>query len=173
MTARRRSSLAGMPISAYACAPPIRAGDAMSQHQFFKRMPVNQQVAQKLETITFPAPTRGLVLSENESFHAAGRGDRDGQLEADHEGRQPARRLHPLGRTAGDDAGDFGVRIRQRHHSQDVRCQRHQGLRRHHDDAGRGRERADVRQLRRLADGQPGRRLDDCGQRRRRPAAAL
>jgi hypothetical protein len=44
----------------------------MSQHQFFKRMPVNQQVAQKLETTTFPAPTRGLVLAENESFMQSG-----------------------------------------------------------------------------------------------------
>ena len=44
----------------------------MSQHQFFKRMPVNQQVAQKLETTTFPAPTRGLVLAENESFMQPG-----------------------------------------------------------------------------------------------------
>ena len=44
----------------------------MSQHQLFKRMPVNQQVAQKLESTTFPAPTRGLVLSENESFMQPG-----------------------------------------------------------------------------------------------------
>ena len=44
----------------------------MSMHQLFKRMPVNQQVAQKLESTTFPAPTRGLVLSENESFMQPG-----------------------------------------------------------------------------------------------------
>jgi len=44
----------------------------MSQHQLFKRMPVNQQVAQKLESTTFPAPTRGLVLAENESFMQPG-----------------------------------------------------------------------------------------------------
>jgi hypothetical protein len=44
----------------------------MSQHQLFKRQPVNMQVAQKLESMTFSAPTRGLVLSENESFMQPG-----------------------------------------------------------------------------------------------------
>ena len=46
--------------------------DAMSQHQVFKRVPVNPQVVTKLETLTFPAPTRGLVLSENESYMQPG-----------------------------------------------------------------------------------------------------
>lgn len=40
----------------------------MSQHQAFRRKAVNQQVAQKLELVTLPAPTRGLVLNENETF---------------------------------------------------------------------------------------------------------
>ena len=44
----------------------------MSIHQLFKRQPVNMQVAQKLESTTFPAPTRGLILSENESFMQPG-----------------------------------------------------------------------------------------------------
>jgi hypothetical protein len=44
----------------------------MSQHQFFRRTPVQPQAAQKLETITFPAPTRGLVQNENESYMQPG-----------------------------------------------------------------------------------------------------
>ena len=40
----------------------------MSQHQFFKRTAVSPQLAQQLRTVTLPAPTRGLVLNENESF---------------------------------------------------------------------------------------------------------
>ena len=44
----------------------------MSQHQFFRRTAVPPQAAQKLETITFPAPTRGLVQNENESFMQPG-----------------------------------------------------------------------------------------------------
>jgi hypothetical protein len=44
----------------------------MSQHQSFKRVAVPAQVAQKLDTITLPAPTRGLVLNENEAFMQPG-----------------------------------------------------------------------------------------------------
>ena len=44
----------------------------MSQHQFFKRTAVPAQVAIKQETITFPAPTRGLIISENESYMQPG-----------------------------------------------------------------------------------------------------
>ena len=44
----------------------------MSQYQSFKRVAVPAQVAQKLDTITLPAPTRGLVLNENEAFMQPG-----------------------------------------------------------------------------------------------------
>ena len=44
----------------------------MSQHQAFRRTAVPAQVAQKLETVTIPAPTRGLVLNENEAFMQPG-----------------------------------------------------------------------------------------------------
>jgi hypothetical protein len=44
----------------------------MSQHQAFKRVAVPVQVAAKLETVTLSAPTRGLVLNENETFMQAG-----------------------------------------------------------------------------------------------------
>jgi len=44
----------------------------MSQHAAFRRVPVNQQVATKQETLTFPAPTRGLILNENESYMQPG-----------------------------------------------------------------------------------------------------
>ena len=44
----------------------------MSQYQSFKRIAVPAQVAQKLDTITLPAPTRGLVLNENEAFMQPG-----------------------------------------------------------------------------------------------------
>lgn len=44
----------------------------MSQHQAFKRIAVPQQVATKQETLTFPAPTRGIVLNENESYMQPG-----------------------------------------------------------------------------------------------------
>ena len=44
----------------------------MSQHQFFRRAAVPAEVAQRLETITIPAPTRGIILSENEAFMQPG-----------------------------------------------------------------------------------------------------
>jgi hypothetical protein len=44
----------------------------MSQHQFFRRSPVPPQAAQQLQTITIPAPTRGLILNENEAFMQPG-----------------------------------------------------------------------------------------------------
>jgi hypothetical protein len=44
----------------------------MSQHQAFRRTAVPSQVAQRLETITFPAPTRGIIQSENETFMQPG-----------------------------------------------------------------------------------------------------
>ena len=45
----------------------------MSQHQSFRRQPVPPQVAQQLETITFPAPTRGIDPERKRSLHAARR----------------------------------------------------------------------------------------------------
>jgi len=47
-------------------------GAAMSQHQAFRRQPVPQQVAQAQKTITIPAPTRGIVLDENDAFMQPG-----------------------------------------------------------------------------------------------------
>ena len=44
----------------------------MSIHQAFRRSAVQPQAAQQLRTITIPAPTRGLVLNENESFMQPG-----------------------------------------------------------------------------------------------------
>jgi len=44
----------------------------MSSHQAFKRVAVPAQMAQKLETVTIPAPTRGLILSESEAFMQPG-----------------------------------------------------------------------------------------------------
>jgi hypothetical protein len=44
----------------------------MAQHAAFRRVPVNPQVATKQETTTFPAPTRGLILNENESYMQPG-----------------------------------------------------------------------------------------------------
>jgi hypothetical protein len=41
-------------------------------YQNFRRSAVPPQVAQQLQTITIPAPTRGLVLNENESFMQPG-----------------------------------------------------------------------------------------------------
>ena len=38
----------------------------------FRRTPMPVQVAQKLETVTIPAPTRGLVLNENEAYMQPG-----------------------------------------------------------------------------------------------------
>lgn len=38
----------------------------------FRRMPVPQQIAQTLEATTIPAPTRGLVLDENQAFMQPG-----------------------------------------------------------------------------------------------------
>jgi hypothetical protein len=44
----------------------------MSMHQFFKRSMAQGQPVQQLETTTIPAPTRGLILNENESFMQPG-----------------------------------------------------------------------------------------------------
>jgi len=44
----------------------------MSQHQAFKRVAVPAQVAQKLETITLPAPTRGIIENENFAYMQPG-----------------------------------------------------------------------------------------------------
>ena len=44
----------------------------MSQHQFLKRMPVDQQQATRTETVTFPAPVRGIIINENESYMQPG-----------------------------------------------------------------------------------------------------
>ena len=44
----------------------------MSQHQFFRRSAVPAQVAQKFEITTLPAPSRGLVLSENFAYMQPG-----------------------------------------------------------------------------------------------------
>ena len=44
----------------------------MSQHQAFRRTAVPQQMAQALQVTTLPAPTRGLVLSENYTFMQPG-----------------------------------------------------------------------------------------------------
>jgi hypothetical protein len=44
----------------------------MSQHQAFRRTAVPQQVAQQLQTITIPAPTRGIIQNENEAYMQPG-----------------------------------------------------------------------------------------------------
>jgi hypothetical protein len=44
----------------------------MSAFAAFRRQPVPQQIAQNLQTITIPAPTRGLIQSENEAFMQPG-----------------------------------------------------------------------------------------------------
>jgi len=44
----------------------------VSQFQAFKRVAVPAQVAQKLDTITIPAPTRGIIINENEAFMQPG-----------------------------------------------------------------------------------------------------
>ena len=44
----------------------------MSAYAAFRRQPVNPQVAQSLRSITIPAPTRGLILSENDAFMQPG-----------------------------------------------------------------------------------------------------
>lgn len=44
----------------------------MSQHAAFRRVPVQPQAAEQMQARTFPAPTRGLILNENESFMKPG-----------------------------------------------------------------------------------------------------
>jgi hypothetical protein len=48
------------------------AGAVMSKHEAFRRAAVPQQVAQRLETITIPAPTRGIIMNENEAYTQPG-----------------------------------------------------------------------------------------------------
>ena len=44
----------------------------MTQYQAFRRTPVPQQVAQQMQTTMLPAPTRGIVESENDGFMQPG-----------------------------------------------------------------------------------------------------
>lgn len=44
----------------------------MSKFIAFRRQPVDQQAAQNLRTVTFPAPTRGIVQNENQTFMQPG-----------------------------------------------------------------------------------------------------
>lgn len=44
----------------------------MSRHERFRRVAVNPQQAQQLQTITLPAPTRGIIQSEPETFMQPG-----------------------------------------------------------------------------------------------------
>ena len=44
----------------------------MSQQQAFRRVAVNPQAAQQLQVTTIPAPTRGLIQNENETFMQPG-----------------------------------------------------------------------------------------------------
>ena len=44
----------------------------MSQHQDFRRSPVPQQLTTTLQTVTLPAPTRGMIENENYTFMAPG-----------------------------------------------------------------------------------------------------
>ena len=44
----------------------------MSRHEAFRRSAMPPQVAQKLDTITIPAPTRGIIQSENETYMQPG-----------------------------------------------------------------------------------------------------
>jgi hypothetical protein len=44
----------------------------MSRHLAFRRQPVDPQVAMRLQTTTFPAPTRGLIMSENQAYMQPG-----------------------------------------------------------------------------------------------------
>jgi hypothetical protein len=44
----------------------------MSIHQAFRRQPVPQQYAQALQLTTIPAPTRGIIQSENDAFMGPG-----------------------------------------------------------------------------------------------------
>ena len=44
----------------------------VAAYQGFKRQAVPAQVAQQLQTVTLPAPTRGLILNENDSFMQPG-----------------------------------------------------------------------------------------------------
>jgi len=44
----------------------------MSQHQAFRRSAVPQQIAQQLQTTTIPAPTRGIIMNENEAYMQPG-----------------------------------------------------------------------------------------------------
>jgi hypothetical protein len=44
----------------------------MSRYIAFRRQPVDPQSAQHLKTVTFPAPTRGIIQNENQAFMQPG-----------------------------------------------------------------------------------------------------
>jgi hypothetical protein len=44
----------------------------MSTHRAFRRVAVDPQIAQQLQAITLPAPNRGIIQNENESYMAPG-----------------------------------------------------------------------------------------------------
>src|SRR4249919_3487120 len=48
------------------------AAAVMTTYAAFRRQPVPQQYAQNLQTVTLPAPTRGIIQSENDAYMAPG-----------------------------------------------------------------------------------------------------
>ena len=109
----------------------------MSRHLAFRRQPVDQQIAQRLQTTTFPAPTRGLIMSESQAYMQPGgtlvqdnwvstmRGVklRGGCIRwCDLHGGLPV--PHPAL------AGDLGIRLYLRHQRAHVRRQRGHFVRR-------------------------------------------
>ena len=44
----------------------------MSRHMAFRRQPIDGQYAQNLKTVTLPAPTRGIIMDENEAYMKPG-----------------------------------------------------------------------------------------------------
>ena len=76
----------------------------MSVHQAFRRTPVPQQLAETAQTITIPAPTRGIIQNEKRTYAVAAPGD---NWWPTLRGGDAARWLRALVRAARDRADHF------------------------------------------------------------------
>ena len=144
----------------------------MSQHQHSDAMPVDSSRSTQQETVTFPAPTRGLILNENESYMQPG-----GAVVLDN--WKPTMKGAALrgGCALWATLPETTPIISGFSYASGINHQMFVGNATKLYDVTttrrRDQERSALRQLLDVADGQPGRRLYDRRQRRRRPAAPV
>ena len=136
----------------------------MSSHQALRRVPVPQQYAQNLKTVTIPAPTKGIIESENEAFIQPGAAIVQDNWVSTMRGvklRGGFVRWCELPTPAPIISG---FEYTQRQHGEDIRRAGRGAVRRDDQHAGAGQGCADLGQLCGGAIFQSGRGLADCRQ---------